>query len=186
MAYLYRHIRLDKNEPFYIGIGSDNNYKRAFCKFRNNRIWNSIINKTDYEIEIILDNLSWEEACIKEKEFISLYGRKDIKTGILSNLTDGGEGTYGHILNEETRKIISLKLKGKKLKPETCIKMSNSKMGNIPSNKGIKMSEEQKQKISLSNKEMKKPTTKCPYCNIVGGIPVLKRFHFDNCKFKNI
>ena len=21
MAYLYRHIRLDKNEPFYIGIG---------------------------------------------------------------------------------------------------------------------------------------------------------------------
>ena len=29
MAYLYRHIRLDKNEPFYIGIGSDTNFKRA-------------------------------------------------------------------------------------------------------------------------------------------------------------
>jgi hypothetical protein len=29
MAYLYRHIRHDKNEPFYIGIGSDNNYKRS-------------------------------------------------------------------------------------------------------------------------------------------------------------
>lgn len=28
MAYLYRHIRLDKNEPFYIGIGSDSNYNR--------------------------------------------------------------------------------------------------------------------------------------------------------------
>jgi hypothetical protein len=23
MIYLYRHIRLDKNEPFYIGIGED-------------------------------------------------------------------------------------------------------------------------------------------------------------------
>lgn len=23
MAYVYRHIRLDKNEPFYIGIGKD-------------------------------------------------------------------------------------------------------------------------------------------------------------------
>jgi len=23
MAYVYRHIRLDKNEPFYIGIGSE-------------------------------------------------------------------------------------------------------------------------------------------------------------------
>ena len=29
MAYVYRHIRLDKNEPFYIGIGSDKEYKRA-------------------------------------------------------------------------------------------------------------------------------------------------------------
>ena len=31
MAYIYRHIRLDKNEPFYIGIGSDveGKYKRA-------------------------------------------------------------------------------------------------------------------------------------------------------------
>ena len=186
MAYLYRHIRLDRNEPFYIGIGSDNNYNRAFSKFRNNRIWNSIINKTDYEVEIILYNLTWDEACNKEKEFIKLYGRKDIKTGILSNLTDGGEGTCGHILNEESRKIISLKLKGKKLKIETCNKMSNSRMGNIPPNKGIKMSEEQKQKISLANKGVKKAITKCPYCNIIGGIPVLKRFHFDNCKFKNI
>ena len=31
MAYVYRHIRLDKNEPFYIGIGKDDSgeYKRA-------------------------------------------------------------------------------------------------------------------------------------------------------------
>jgi hypothetical protein len=27
MAYIYRHIRLDKNEPFYIGIGSDDKGK---------------------------------------------------------------------------------------------------------------------------------------------------------------
>jgi hypothetical protein len=34
MAYLYRYIRLDKNKPFYIGIGSDNKgqYKRAYNK----------------------------------------------------------------------------------------------------------------------------------------------------------
>jgi hypothetical protein len=48
------------------------------------------------------------------------------------------------------------------------------------------MSDEQKEKISLSNKGMKKPTTKCPHCNIIGGVPVLKRFHFNNCKFKKI
>lgn len=33
MAYIYRHIRLDANEPFYIGISKSNtNYKRAFQK----------------------------------------------------------------------------------------------------------------------------------------------------------
>jgi hypothetical protein len=25
--YLYRHVRLDNNEPFYIGIGTKNKYK---------------------------------------------------------------------------------------------------------------------------------------------------------------
>jgi hypothetical protein len=31
-AYVYRHIRLDKNQPFYIGIGRTENYARAFNK----------------------------------------------------------------------------------------------------------------------------------------------------------
>ena len=30
MAYVYKHTRLDTNEVFYIGIGSQNKYKRAF------------------------------------------------------------------------------------------------------------------------------------------------------------
>ena len=34
MAYVYQHVRLDTNEPFYIGIGSDDkNYQRANNKF---------------------------------------------------------------------------------------------------------------------------------------------------------
>ena len=45
--YLYRHIRLDKNEPFYIGIGTKEEryksfemiYKRAFSKKKRNIIW---------------------------------------------------------------------------------------------------------------------------------------------------
>jgi hypothetical protein len=28
--YVYRHIRLDKNEPFYIGIKNKKNYARAY------------------------------------------------------------------------------------------------------------------------------------------------------------
>lgn len=96
MAYLYRHIRLDKNEPFYIGIGNDNKYDRANAIYGRNKIWKHITSKTKYDVEIILDNMSWEEACNKEKEFIKLYGRIDLKIGILSNMTDGGNGTVGY------------------------------------------------------------------------------------------
>jgi len=126
MAYVYRHIRLDKNEPFYIGIGSDSTYKRANNTRNRNIFWKRIVAKTEYEVEIMLDDLTWEEACNKEKEFISLYGRSDIKMGSLSNLTDGGEGQIGYRVSEERKKEISQRyLKengpfyGRKHKPET-------------------------------------------------------------------
>jgi hypothetical protein len=99
MAYIYRHIRLDKNEPFYIGIGN-NDYRRSKSKRSRNSMWHNITKKTDYEVEIILDDLTWNEACKKEKEFISIYGRRDLKTGILCNMTDGGEGTIGRKFSE--------------------------------------------------------------------------------------
>lgn len=107
MAYVYRHIRLDKNEVFYIGIGSDENYERASTPKNRNRYWHNIVNKTPYEVEIILDELTWEEACEKEKEFIKLYGRKDLKEGTLVNMTDGGEGAVGVLVSESTRQKIS-------------------------------------------------------------------------------
>lgn len=94
MAYVYRHIRLDKNEVFYVGIGSDNlgKYTRAHSTKRGDH-WKNIFNNTEIIVEIMLDDLTWEEACEKEKEFIKLYGRKDLNLGTLINLTDGGDGT---------------------------------------------------------------------------------------------
>ena len=60
--YIYQHIRLDTNEIFYIGKGTHRkqNYKyyRAFDKKRRNNIWNSIVNKTNYKVEILFTNLS--------------------------------------------------------------------------------------------------------------------------------
>ena len=93
MAVLYRHIRTDKNEPFYIGIGETE--ERAYNKKNRTRIWKNIAKK-GYEIEILFGDLTWEQACEKEKEFIALYGRKNLGTGTLVNLTDGGEGTLGY------------------------------------------------------------------------------------------
>jgi hypothetical protein len=106
MAYLYRHIRLDKNEPFYIGIGSDDKgyYKRAKSTYGRNLYWRNVAKITKYKVEILLDDLTWEDACKKESEFISLYGRRDLKEGTLTNKTSGGDGTLGFVYTEEERK----------------------------------------------------------------------------------
>lgn len=93
MAYVYLHKRLDKDEVFYVGIGK--NVERAYqsSKTRRNKIWLDIVSKTDYEIEIVASDLSWDEACKIEMELIKKYGRKDKSTGVLANMTDGGDGS---------------------------------------------------------------------------------------------
>lgn len=130
LYYLYRHIRLDKNEPFYIGIGtiyqefprSGSRYERAFSGKKRNIYWKNIVTKTNYEVEILLESDNREFIIQKEVEFIKLYGRKNIKTGTLANMTDGGEGALGTKTNkgrkctEETKRKLSLANKGKEHK----------------------------------------------------------------------
>ncbi len=146
MAYVYRHIRLDKNEVFYIGIGSDDYFYRAKSKKNRNKHWKNIVNNTDYKIEIILDNLTKEEACKKEIEFIKLYGRNNLQKGSLCNLTDGGDGIKGHIFSEETKQKIRKKLKG--------IKLSEHHKANISKGQiGSKRTIETRKKMSEKTKE---------------------------------
>lgn len=137
MAYIYRHIRLDKSTPFYIGIGKHNNYNRAFSTKSRNPHWNRIIKLTDYKVEIILDDITWEEACEKEKEFILLYGKVN-NGGLLCNIADGGNGgslgeevnakrktsLMGHVLSENTKSKIREKAIGRKASDSTKEKMS--------------------------------------------------------------
>ena len=130
MAYVYQHIRLDKNKPFYIGIGFDNNgkYRRAYRRGRND-IWAKIVNKTDYVVEIIEDNLSNEEVFEREKHWIRLFGRLNNNTGILSNLTDGGEATFGMIHSDDAKRKMSEARMGKLLSDETKQKISKATKG---------------------------------------------------------
>ena len=135
MAYLYRHIRKDKNEVFYVGIGSDKDYKRAYVTARRNKFWKIIHNKSEIEVEIMIDNIDWEVACEKEKEFINLYGRRDLGKGTLVNLTDGGDGAFNRIQGDEERdwrKSFYSKnnpFKGKTHSEETKAKMRMAKLG---------------------------------------------------------
>lgn len=95
MAYLYRHIREDKDVPFYIGMSKTSiNYDRADQTRSRNKLWHNIVNKTKWYSEIIFEHENVEFIKEKEIEFIKLYGRLDKGTGSLANLTEGGDGTF--------------------------------------------------------------------------------------------
>lgn len=129
--YLYRHIRLDTNEVFYVGIGTkyentyrkySNEYLRAFTHKNRSKYWSNIIKKSEYEVEILMESDDYEFIKRKEIEFIALYGRKDKNLGTLVNFTDGGQGVTGRIVSEEEKENLrvstSLFFKGKKQSDE--------------------------------------------------------------------
>lgn len=161
MAYLYRHIRLDKNEPFYIGIAKndDSSFTRAYYKYKSkrNKIWLDVVNKTSYEIEILFEDLTWEQACQKEIEFIALYGRINLKTGTLANMTKGGDGMVGVVRSEEYKLKLSERQKDGKAHwfGKTFTKDHKEKIS--ASLQGKKVSEETKNKISDSLKGKNHP-----------------------------
>lgn len=92
--YVYRHIRLDKNEPFYIGIGTKplifntfkQEYDRAFSADGRNAAWLDIVIKSDYKVEIIFESDNYQEVKNKEYEFIQTYKSKLFDGGTLVNI----------------------------------------------------------------------------------------------------
>ena len=86
---IYSHIKPD-GKVFYIGIGS---LRRAKTKSSRNPLWKNIVkNIPFYEVRILKKNITIDEAIELEKILINWYGRRDLMTGILCNMTDGGEG----------------------------------------------------------------------------------------------
>ena len=151
--YVYRHLRLDKNEPFYIGIGCKKDFQRAYetSDEKRNAIWIKIFKKNQIEVEILFENLTKEEASIKEQGFIKIYGRIDLKTGTLCNMTDGGDGIWNCIRSEETKKKLRDKKIGEK-NPQFGIKQSEeTRMKRRLSMTGKKKSDETKIKQHLSS-----------------------------------
>jgi hypothetical protein len=158
--YLYRHIRLDTKEPFYIGIGTKRNcknfkpvYERAFEVKRRGSFWKNVVSKTDYEVEILLESDDYEFIKQKEIEFIALYKRKDCCNGTLVNLTDGGDGFLGRHTNETKQKMI----KTKALKKDTVILSITDKVISLYS-KGVIITEISK--IVKANKDIIKSILK--------------------------
>ena len=83
-----------------------------------------------FYIVFIQEGLTEEEAFNLEQYCIALYGRIDLGTGILRNLTDGGEGSSGWSPSQETKNKMSQSKKGKPLPQKVKNNMSRALMGN--------------------------------------------------------
>jgi len=128
--YTYAYLRED-GTPYYIGKGKGDRIKD---KRR------SVSIPPDDRVIFLKKNLTEEEAFRHEIYIIAVLGRKDLGTGILRNLSNGGDGASGAVRSEETRKKIGDAHRGKKRPP---------------------LPKEQKEKISKSLKgRPKKPFSK--------------------------
>lgn len=112
-----------KYSPYYIGKGIG---PRAF---KNTSRRCPIPADRSY-IVFIQEGLTEEEAFSLEQYCIALYGRIDLGTGILRNLTDGGDGSSGWRAPQETRNKMSQSKMGKPLPQKVKDNMSRALLGN--------------------------------------------------------
>lgn len=162
MFYVYKYLRED-GTPYYIGKGKNG---RAWYRGSNERI-HKPRNKSN--IVIVESNLTEAQAFELETILIKQYGRKDLGTGVLHNLTDGGEGSSGAKFgkpSDDTIEKIKKALTGRELSVETKEKMSQSakkpksskwKESASKNRKGRKLSEEQIRELSTNRKGEKNP-----------------------------
>jgi hypothetical protein len=101
--YAYLWLRED-GTPYYVGKGCRD---RAFVNIGRSRC-----HAPEQSKIVILERDSEIEAFQTEQELIGNWGRKDLGTGCLYNLTNGGEGASGAVHSAEWKESIGKMFRG--------------------------------------------------------------------------
>lgn len=161
--YVYIYWRLDINEPFYVGKGHGNRWRKVNDSDRNKHFMN-ISNKHFVACEIVKTDLTEQQAldieCWIIDKLVFEYGysidilnnRSKERGRHLVNKTWGGDGVSCGHLSKETKRKISDALKGEKHPWYGKNHSDESKKRISNSHKGKKHSEETKRKMKKSQK----------------------------------
>lgn len=144
-TYVYRDPSRGM-EPFYVGKGKGNRARyhqgRSDKSPMTHRIQLMKRNGIEPDIEII-GAINEDHAFFMESCLIEMLGRRDLKTGALLNLTDGGDGASGLVHSPSTKAKISAA--SMNMSPETLAKKSASQ-------KGKRHSDESRAKMSIAQR----------------------------------
>lgn len=146
--------------PFYVGKGKGGRawtHLKGYKSAGGNPIKEARIKgirNAGYEPFVHIHSIfdSEAEALECEANLIKELGRRNNQTGILANLSDGGDGgTAGIPCSDEKKAAISKANTGKTRSSEYCENLSKRMKGSIPWNKGNPLSEEYRQKLSKAH-----------------------------------
>lgn len=152
MYYTYAFLREDKS-PYYIGKGKGN---RAHIK----RYKGIKPPKDKSRIIFLKQNLTEQEAFKHEIYMIAVLGRKDLGTGILCNMTNGGDGCSGSVRSLEFKENLRNLNKNKVLSEEHKRKIGDAQKGDKNHNYGKSSSPETREKMSKSQRGEKHHSSK--------------------------
>ena len=154
--YTYLHRKKDTNEVFYIGKGIGN---RASQFSRRSDEWKQIA-QNGFIIEIVANWKTENEAYDHERFLIKCF--RDLGHPLLNCVGGGAGGVFG---------------------------FRNGMFGKVSAMRGKKQTVLGLQSIITRANSLKNRTVfenvVCPHCGKESNLGNAKRWHFDNCKYKN-
>ncbi len=178
MAYIYLYTDPKTHIERYVGKGVSIYRATQHLNKTHNRQLGAMLAKRvregfDPQPTILTSGIEGHHSANAiERFWIAVFGRDDKNTGTLFNRTEGGDGVVAGKTgfkmpprSQQWKDRQSAARIGRKLSPEHIEANRKSMMG--------------------KNKGRIHTKVECPHCGKVGGVTIMKRWHFDNCKMKD-